>query len=63
MLRCKEPTHLLSESQDRSLSRSEHLQLKMHLAMCSGCRNFKGQMAFLRQACRRHFTDRNELGE
>ena len=50
MLRCKEATHLLSEAQDRSLSLSERLQLKMHLAMCTGCRNFKGQMAFLRQA-------------
>ncbi len=63
MLRCKEATHLLSEAQDRSLSLSERLQLKMHLAMCTGCRNIKGQMAFLRQACRRYFTDRRGLGE
>lgn len=63
MLRCKEVTHLLSEAQDRNLSFSERLQLKMHLAMCTGCRNFKGQMAFLRQACRRYLTDRSGLGE
>lgn len=63
MLRCKEATHLLSEAQDRNLSFSERLQLKVHLAMCNGCRNFKGQMAFLRQACRRYLTDRSRLDE
>jgi hypothetical protein len=57
MLMCKEVTHLLSESQDRKLTISERLQLKMHLAMCSGCRNFKNQMVFLREACRRYVTD------
>ena len=54
MLKCKEITHLLSESQDRKLTLSERFQLEMHLAMCDGCKNFKGQMAFLRQACRRY---------
>jgi predicted anti-sigma-YlaC factor YlaD len=63
MLRCKEATHLLSEAQDRNLSLSERLQLKMHLAMCTGCRNFKGQMAFLRQACRRYLTDQSGLSD
>ena len=63
MLRCKEATHLLSEAHDRNLSFSERLQLKMHLAMCTGCRNFKGQMAFLRRACRRYLTDQSGLGK
>ena len=63
MLRCKEATHLLSEAQDRSLSLSERLQLKMHLAMCTGCRNFKGQMEFLRKACRRYLTDQSGLSD
>ena len=63
MLKCKEATHLLSEAQDRELSFSERLQLKMHLAMCTGCRNFKGQMAFLRQACREYLKDWGRPGE
>ena len=63
MLRCKEVTHLLSEAHDRNLSFSERLQLKMHLAMCTGCRNLKGQMAFLRKACRRYLTDQSGLSE
>ena len=63
MLKCKEITHLLSESQDRKLTLSERFQLEMHLAMCDGCKNFKGQMAFLRQACRRYLTVRDNKNE
>lgn len=58
MLSCKDTTHLLSESQDRKLVVSERLQLEMHLAMCKGCKSFKSQMAFLREACRRYLDDR-----
>lgn len=58
MLSCKEITHLLSESQDRRLSIPEKLQLEMHLAMCKGCTNFRKQMRFLREACRRFARDR-----
>ena len=54
MLSCKEATQRLSEAQDRDLSLSEKLQLKMHLAMCSGCSNFGRQMDFLRAACKRY---------
>ncbi|MDP2134552.1 MAG: zf-HC2 domain-containing protein [Sulfuritalea sp.] len=54
MLSCKETTQRLSEAQDRDLSLSEKLQLKMHLAMCGGCRNFSRQMDFLRLACKRY---------
>lgn len=51
MLSCKEVTRLLSEGQDRKLALAEKMQLEMHLAMCKGCKNFKGQMSFLRTAC------------
>jgi hypothetical protein len=54
MLSCKEATRLLSESQDRKLDLPEKMQLEVHLAMCKGCRNFKGQMNFLREACKRY---------
>lgn len=59
MLNCKEITHLLSQSQDRQLSIGEKLQLEMHLAMCRGCTNFRKQMRFLREACRRISGDRH----
>ena len=52
MLKCKEVTHLLSESQDRKLTLAERLQLKMHLAMCEGCTRYRQQLDFIRRACR-----------
>lgn len=54
MLSCKEATQRLSEAQDRDLNLSEKLQLKMHLAMCGGCRSFSKQVDFLRAACKRY---------
>ena len=59
MLKCRDVTHLLSEAQDRKLTLSERFRLEVHLAMCEGCKNFKGQMAFLREACKRYFGDRD----
>lgn len=54
MLNCKDATRKISEAQDRSLSLVEKLQLKIHLAMCSGCSNFGKQVDFLRTACKRY---------
>lgn len=57
MLSCKRVTHLLSERLDRKLTVAERVQLEMHLAMCKGCFNFKKQVNFLREACRRYTAD------
>lgn len=54
MLKCKMVTHLLSESQERRLGFAERMQLAMHLAMCTGCSNYKKQIGFLRTAVRRY---------
>lgn len=59
MLNCKKVTHLLSEAQDRKLSLPERAHLELHLAMCSGCRNYKYQMRFLRKACERYLVERS----
>lgn len=53
MLSCEEATRLLSEAQDRKLVLPEKLRLEIHMAMCSGCMNYRKQMSFLRAACRR----------
>ena len=58
MLSCKEITHLLSEAQDRKITVSERVHLEMHVAICKGCKNFKNQMNFLREACKRYGNDR-----
>ncbi|HLA34828.1 MAG TPA: zf-HC2 domain-containing protein [Rhodocyclaceae bacterium] len=49
MLNCRDATCLLSESQERTLSLKERLSLKMHVMMCSGCRNFSDHMHKLHQ--------------
>ena len=52
MLSCKEVNRILSDAQDRPLSLRERLPLRLHLAMCQGCRNFGKQLDFLRLATR-----------
>lgn len=52
MLNCQDITRLISESQERSLSVKEKMALKMHVMMCSGCRNFGRQMFTIRNAAR-----------
>lgn len=50
MLNCRAATQLLSESLDRELSFADRMNLKIHVMMCSGCRNFGEQMKVLRAA-------------
>jgi predicted anti-sigma-YlaC factor YlaD len=53
ILTCKEATRLVSQGLDRPLGFVERLRLRLHLAMCDGCRNFKVQMRVLRKAAQR----------
>jgi hypothetical protein len=50
---CREASRLISQAQDRELSLGERLRLRIHLAICRGCRAFSAQLAFLRRAVRR----------
>lgn len=63
MLNCQEVTRLFSESQERSLSLKKRMSLKMHAAMCSGCRNFEKQMHTLRQVARSYAKGEDERAE
>lgn len=60
MLNCKSVTRLVSEAQERPLNAREAIGLKVHLMMCSGCRNYSQQIAFLRQAMRAFAQGENE---
>lgn len=60
MLNCKATTRLVSEAQERQLSLREKMGLKVHLMMCSGCRNFSQQIPFLRQTMRAFAQGRDE---
>jgi len=53
MLTCKEVSRLASQGLDRRLGLGERVRLRLHLAICDGCRNFRRQLAFLRQAVAR----------
>jgi len=50
MLSCKEVTEICSREQDMPLALREKMGLHTHLMMCTGCSNFRKQMAVLRQA-------------
>lgn len=50
MMNCFDATKLMSESQERALLLPEKVGLKLHLMMCSGCKNFSVQLPFLSQA-------------
>jgi len=55
MLKCKQASVLMSQRLDGKLSPWQALQLRLHLLLCDGCRNFNKQIAFLRQGCQRLF--------
>ena len=50
MLSCKEVSQLLSQGADRKLALGERAVLRLHLAICQGCRNVNAQFSFLRSA-------------
>jgi len=50
LLSCKETTRLLSQGEDRKLGFGERIALRVHLAICNGCRNVNAQFRVLRLA-------------
>ena len=50
LLSCKETARLLSQGLDRDLAFGERFALRVHLAICDGCRNVSAQFRFLRHA-------------
>lgn len=52
MLTCREVTRLISQREDRKLAFGERVALRLHFAICRGCRNVNAQLKFLRLAVR-----------
>ncbi|HEX9181957.1 MAG TPA: zf-HC2 domain-containing protein [Burkholderiales bacterium] len=50
LLSCKETMRLVSQGLDRELALGERVALRVHFAMCLGCRRASRQMTFLRRA-------------
>ncbi|MBB5017984.1 hypothetical protein HNQ59_001269 [Chitinivorax tropicus] len=59
MMACKEATRLMSQGMDRKLTVAEQVSLKLHLALCQGCRHFNRHIHFIRHAARR-MVDRTD---
>jgi hypothetical protein len=57
MLSCKETSRLLSQGEDRRLGFGERVALRLHLAICDGCRNGNAQFRFLRLAVKSLSSD------
>ena len=57
---CKEVSHLLSQGEDRKLGLGERVVLRLHLAICRGCRNTNAQFQFLRLAMKNISQDGDE---
>ena len=53
MLSCKEVTRLVSQGLDRELTFGERTALRLHFAICEGCRNVNRQLSFLRLAVKK----------
>lgn len=62
LLSCKEVTRLVSQRQDRTLALGERFALRLHFAICEGCRNVNRQIDFLRRAVRRLAERSDEEG-
>ncbi len=60
MLSCKETTRLLSQGEDRDLAFGDRVALRVHLAICKGCRNVNEQFKFLRLAVQKLSGDGRE---
>lgn len=56
-LSCREASHLLSQREDRKLSLAESAALRLHLAICRGCRALGEQIPFLRRALSKLFEE------
>lgn len=61
MMNCRQATRLISESRDRPLSLPERMTLKMHVMMCTGCKNFSLQIPFLSQAMKAYAKGLDEV--
>lgn len=59
---CLESTRLMSEARERGLTAVERVALRIHLLLCSGCRNFGKQLHFLGAAMRVYVPGENGDG-
>jgi predicted anti-sigma-YlaC factor YlaD len=57
-LDCKTVSRLLSDGHDLQMAPAERARLRLHLVICTACRNVDAQFRFLRDAMRRLDKDK-----
>lgn len=57
MITCKQASQIISQSLDKPLSRSERLQLKLHLFICNACTRFNRQLHLISNVVKRMRSD------
>ena len=50
MLSCREATHLASDALDHPLPWMQRFQMRLHMLVCSACRRFAKQLAWMQRA-------------
>ncbi len=56
MLSCIKATELMEQKELMPLSLLQKVQLQMHVAMCSGCRNYMKQTALINKLLNKTFN-------
>jgi predicted anti-sigma-YlaC factor YlaD len=60
MLSCVKATQLMEQKELMPLSFMQEMQLKMHVAMCSGCKNYMKQAALINKLLNKTFNSVRE---
>ena len=61
-LTCRDVTVLVSREREKPLTLGERFWLRLHLYVCTGCRNFKSNMTLMRAAMK-HYLDKGGDGK
>ncbi|MBD9357308.1 zf-HC2 domain-containing protein [Methylomonas albis] len=63
MRSCRNITSLISQGLDKKLGLGERLTVRVHLMMCSRCRNFKTQSQFIRKTAQTYTQHIQDLAK
>jgi len=61
MLSCVKATELMEQKEYIPLSFQQRIQLQMHVAMCSGCKNYKKQTVLINKLLNKAFNAANAV--
>lgn len=63
MLSCEEVTELCSLEMEEPIAMGQRFGLRVHLMMCSGCRNYRQHLRTLREAMQTYAEGRAVTGD